>query len=139
MQESDASTKGDELVEVCHVDAIEIGIANLWGTADENDFLGVETVENLDDALLECRTTDDAIVNDNKVVLVGTNHTIGDVIDVGGKVVALFLSVCDEGAQFDVFPSYLLETHVVSLTHESVEETVISHFGSVGDEGEYGV
>ena len=104
LQQGYAGTEGDELLQSSHVDAVEVGVADLWGTTDEDNLSWEQTVENLDNALTERGATDDGVVDDHKVVDMWADNTVCDVIDMGGKVVAL-VALSDEGTEFDVFPS----------------------------------
>ena len=156
--ESDSGTEGDELVEVRHVDAVVVGVANLRTGTDEHHLLGVQAVEDADDALAEGRASHDGVVDDDEVVHLRFQGAVGDVIDVGSEVVAL-VALRDEGAELDVLDGNLLAADVVMedgtqlfprgamllcqsvelldllLIHlllESVEHAVERHFGRVG-------
>ena len=102
-QQCDGCTKSAEFFQAGHIDTVEIGIAHLRRAADHHYLLGVQAVENLEDALPEGRATNDAVIDDDEVVLVRFQTAVGDVIDVGRKVVA---GTClgDEGPQLDIFP-----------------------------------
>ena len=157
--------EGYELVHAGHVDAVVVGIAHLGRRADEDNLARMQSVQNTYDALLQRCSAHDAVVDDDQVVLVGHERAVGDVVDVGGKVVAL-VALGDEGAQLDVLPGHLLRADVhahdalhlllgglvvarqfANLAHllavqrllKAAQHAVVGHFGRVGDEGEDGV
>ncbi len=61
-------TEGDEFVEVRHVDAVVVGIAHLRTGTDEHHLLGVQSVEDADDAFAEGGAPHDGVVDDDEVV-----------------------------------------------------------------------
>ena len=85
----DGGAEGAELLEARHVDAVVVGVADLWRAADHHDLLGMQTVENLEDALAEGGATHDTVVDDDEVVFIRTKRTVTDIIDVSCEVVAL--------------------------------------------------
>ena len=109
--EGDGGTKSTELLQVRHVDAIVVGVANLWRTAHHYYLPRMQAVEYLEDAFLQSSAPNNAVVNDDKVVFEWPQGAVGDVIDMRGKVVA---RACfrDEGSQFDVLPCHLLAPYV---------------------------
>ena len=72
-----------------HVDAVVVRIANLWRRADHHNLLGVQAIENLEDALPERSAANYRVIDDDEVVLVGAQRTVGDVVDMSRQVVAL--------------------------------------------------
>ena len=64
---------------------------------------------------------------------------VGDVIDMGGKVVAR-VGLGDKSTQFDIFPHHFLSAN--GLAREAltlVSHTVVCHFCRIGDKLEYGI
>ena len=116
----------------------------------------MQSVENLDDTLLERRTSHNTVVDDDEIIHPTLQHVISDVIDMRGKVVAR-VALGDECAQLDVLPRSLLRAHIaakylpkflvcrlvvetfeffdfefVGIFLESLQHTVICHLGGVG-------
>ena len=98
----------------------------------------MQTVEDLEDALPERSTSYDRVVDNHEVILIGLQRAVGDVIDVGSKVVAL-RSFCDEGAQFDVLPHHLLDAHLMVHTTHAIRHAIEGHLCRVRDIGEDGM
>lgn len=111
-QQGDAGTESDELLHSCHVYAVEVGIAYLWRTADNDNLLRMQTVKDFYDALSQGRPPHNRVINDHEIVLVRTHYAISDIIDMGSEVVAQSASG-DECAQLYVLPRYLLEADIV--------------------------
>ena len=97
VDESYGGTEDAEFLEMGHVDAVVVGIAYLGCAADHDNLLGLETVENAKNALAEGSAAHYGVVDDDEVVDMGCEGTIGDVIDVSGEVVA-FVGSADESA-----------------------------------------
>ena len=95
----------------------------------------MQPVENLEDALPEGGSADDGIVDDDEIVFVGDQGTVGNVIHVGRKVVPRSV-FRNERPQFDVLPHHLLDAHVVIEPANSVRHSVERHFGRIRDIGE---
>ena len=53
LDESDGGTEGTELFQARHVDAIVVGVAYLGRTRHHHNLLGMQTVEDLEDALAQ--------------------------------------------------------------------------------------
>ena len=66
----------------------------------------MQPVENLEDTLFQGSAAHDAVIDDDEVVLVGTQTAIGDIIDVCCKVVAL-RPVADKGTKRNILPHHL--------------------------------
>ena len=103
-----------------------------------DDFLGIQPVENLEDALFQSGPPDDAVVDDDQVVNERGDGSVGNVIHVSSQVVA-FVALGDERPQLDVFPNHLLNPHVMDNPAETVGHAVERHLGGVGDIGEDGM
>ena len=67
----------------------------------------MQTVKDADDALLECGTTHNAVVDDDEVIHPRLQTAVRDVIDMRCEVVAA-VTLSNEGTQLDVFNSHLL-------------------------------
>ena len=78
--EGDAGSESDKLFETGHVDAVIVGITYLWRGTHDNHLLGMQTVENLDDALAECGSPHNAVVDDNKIIDTRGERLIGYII-----------------------------------------------------------
>ena len=63
-----ASLECDEVADLRHVDAVEVRIANLRCGADDDNLLRVQSVENADDALAQCRAAHNTVVDNHEVV-----------------------------------------------------------------------
>ena len=80
--QSHGCPKCTQLLQTRHIDAVVVGVANLWRTRHHHNLLGMQSVEYFEDALLQCGATHDAVVDDDKIVFVWPQRTIGDVIHV---------------------------------------------------------
>ena len=93
----------------------------------------MQTVEHSEDALAERRPADNAVVDDDEVVLMGRQTAVADVVDVGSQVVTL-CALGDEGAQLDVLPHHLLGPDLLMAEpSDAFSHAVESHLGRVGD------
>ena len=72
----------------------------------------MQAIEDAEDALLERGATNNAIVDNDQIVYTWLETLVGDVVDVGSKVVARAV-LSDEGAQLDVLPRHFLGSHVL--------------------------
>ena len=82
LQQVDSCTEGTELFQAGHVDAIIVGIAYLRSTAHHHNLLGMQAIEDAEDALLERGATNNAIVDNNQIVYTWLETLVGDVVDV---------------------------------------------------------
>lgn len=101
-EQCDGGLEGNEVAKFCHIDAVAIGVADLGGGADDDDFSRPQAVECADDALAQGCAADDAVVNDDEVVCSGGHGAVGNVIDVGDNVVTTII-LADEGSHLGVF------------------------------------
>ena len=92
----------------------------------------MEAVENLEDALLEGGATHYRVVDDDEIVLIWSQTTIGDIIYMGGEVIALS-TLGDECAQLDIFPNHLLDAWLVSQSSDALNHSVKCHLCGIGD------
>ena len=69
---SHRGTKGAELLQTGHVDAVIVRITYLGRARYHDNLLGMQAVEYLEDALPQRRTADYRVVNNHKIVFVGT-------------------------------------------------------------------
>ena len=162
LDESDSSAEGDELLHLTHIDAVVVGVADLWAARDDDDLLRTQAVEDPDDTLAKGRPTHDAVVDDDEVVHATLYGAVGDVIDVCCELIAA-LPLGDEGAELDVLDSDLLgadacgedltqrfvgerrraldlsELLLGEVLVHTLDHTIVCDFGRVGDEGEDGV
>ena len=92
----------------------------------------MQTVQNLKDALTQCRATNYRVVNNHEVVLVGAQRAVADVIDVGCQIVALAV-VRNESTHLDVFPDNLFLTLLAMQLTETVRHAVIGYLSGVGN------
>ena len=138
LDEGYGGAEGAELLQRRHVDAVVVGIAYLRRTRHHHNLLGMQAVEYLEDALAQGGAAHDGVVDDDEVVHMGAQGAVGDVVDVGGEVVAR-TGLRDERAQLDVLPGHLLAAHREPLAAQALHHAVEGHLGGVGDEGEDGV
>ena len=89
----------------------------------------MQTVQDLEDALPQGGSAHDGIVDDDEVVFVRDQGTVGNVIHVGGKVVPRPV-FRDERTKFDVLPHHLLNAHVVIEPAHAVRHSVERHLPS---------
>ena len=123
---------------------------------------GTEAVEDAEDAALECRAADDAVVDDDHLVFASFDRAVGDVVGVRHEVVPGAV-VGDEGAQLGVLqgnfldPGPLLENGsdlmgirigtqaddaldlaLVEVTLHSPDQPVVGGLCRIGNEAENG-
>ena len=98
----------------------------------------MQTVENLEDTLAEGGASYDGVVDDDEVIHIRLEGAVGDIVHMGGKVVAL-IAIADEGAQFDVLPHHLFNSYIVSEAAHTVGHAIESHLGGVRDIREHRV
>ena len=132
MMERHARLEGYEVADAAHVDTVEIGVADLWCRTDDDHFLRMQAVENLDDAFAQGGTADNAVVDDHQVVGIGLEGSECDVVNVCCKVVP-DTAFSDERTQFDVFRHHLFSPDAWGMVFHSLDESVVRHFGRVGD------
>ena len=70
LNQVNGGTEGTEFLQMRHIDAVVVRIADLWRTRHHDDLLGMQTVENLKNALLERGASHDRIVDDHEVILI---------------------------------------------------------------------
>ena len=104
-QQRDGSLESDELLHAGHVNAVIVWIAHLGRRRYDDDLFRLQTVQNTDDTLFQGRTSDDAVVNDDKIVLTRNKAAIRDVIYMGCQVISR-VAFSDERTQLDVFYGY---------------------------------
>ena len=102
--------ESNELVHVGHVDAVIVGVANLWRTAHNHNALGVQTIENANDALAQRGAAHNTVVDHHQIVHPGADATVSDVVDVRRQIVAR-IAFRDECAHLDVFPRHFFGTN----------------------------
>ena len=150
--------EGNKLAQMAHIDAIIIRITDLRRTTYDDNFLGVQTVEDADDALAQRSAAHNGIVDNYKIVLVGAQTAVGDVIYVRREVVARIV-FGDESAEFDVLDGNffaaditvanlrqllprrlavkgenLVNLHLVVVLLQALQHSIIRHLGGIGNE-----
>ena len=98
----------------------------------------MQPVENLEDTLTQRRTSHNTVVDDDEIVFIGCQTTIGDVIDMSCQIVT-FGTLSDEGAELDILPHHFFYPHFVVKASETVGNTIEGYLGSIGDIGENGM
>ena len=106
-QKLDSSTEHAELFQSRHVDAVIIRITNLRRTRYHYYLLRMQAVENTENTLLQGCTTHDTIVDDDEVIYMWLDASVGYIIYVTCQVVAA-VALSDEGTQLDILPSNFL-------------------------------
>ena len=72
----------------------------------------MKPVQDADDALAECCTSHDGIIDDDEVVDLWLKRPVGNVVDVSSEVVTL-VAFGDEGSELDILDGNLLAADVV--------------------------
>ena len=106
-QKLDSSTEHAELFQSCHIDAVVIRISDLRGTGNHYNLLRMQTVEDAENTLLQGSTTHDTIIDNDKIIHIRLDASVGYIIHVARQVVTA-VALGDEGTEFDILPCYLL-------------------------------
>ena len=106
-QKLDGSTEHAELFQSCHIDTVIIRITDLRGTGNHYDLLRMQTVEDAEDTLLQGCTAYDTVIDDDKIIHIRLNASVGYIIHVACQVVTA-VALSNEGTEFDILPCYLL-------------------------------
>ena len=101
-QQLNGRIKGDKLIQNSHVDAVTIGIADLRGRRNHDDFLRVKAIQYFQNTIFQGRSTNYRIVDDDQRINVVADYPVGDIVNVGNQVVATGI-VGNEGPQFHIF------------------------------------
>ena len=136
--QGDGGTEGTQLFQPLHIDAIIVGIADLWRARYHHNLLGMQTVEDLEDALAKGGSPHDGVINDHKVIFVRHQRTIGDVIHMGRQIIPL-RTFRNESTQFDILPYHFLDADIMLKLADAVGHAVEGYLGGIGDIGEDGV
>ena len=112
-QKLDCRTEHAELFQSCHIDAVIIRIADLRGTGYDNNLLRMQTVEDAQDALLQGSTAHNTVVDDDEIIHIRLDASVGYIIHVARQVVAA-VALGDEGTELDILPCYLLRADEVA-------------------------
>ena len=105
-QQLDGSTEHAELFQSCHIDAVVIRISDLRGTRNHYNLLRMQTVEDAENTLLQGSTTHDTIIDNDKIIHIRLDASVGYIIHVARQVVTT-VALGDEGTEFDILPCYL--------------------------------
>ena len=124
--------EGTQLFKMRHVDAVVVGVSYLRRTADHDNLLGMQAVENLQDTLLQGRAAHNAVIDNYQVVLPCLQRAVCYVIYMCGKVVAS-VALADEGAQFYVLPYHFLYPDAVVNAPYPVRHAIECHLCRVRD------
>ena len=138
LEKGDSRPESAELLQMRHVDAIVIRIADLGRAGYHHDLAGMQAVEDLEDALPQGGAPDDAVVNDHEIVFIRHQGSVSDIIYVGRQVVA-FPVLGDESAQFDILPHHFLDAYVMVEPPHPVRHPMECHLGRIRDVREHGV
>ena len=112
-QKLDSSTEHAELFQSCHIDAVIIRITDLRGTGYDYNLLRMQTVEDAEDALLQGCTAHDTVVDDNEIIHIRLDASVGYIIHVARQVVAA-VALGDEGTELDILLCNLLRTDEIA-------------------------
>ena len=157
------SAEGNELVHLRHVDAVVVGVTHLRRRTYHHNAARMQAVHDADDALAQRGAAHNAVVDDHEVIHAGAQRTVGNVVDVGSKVVAR-ITFGYESAHLDIFPRHLLRAYaarqdavqalavhiaaqgcnlaglgIVQILIEALQHAVVGCFGRVGYVGENGI
>ena len=90
VDEADGRLEGDEAIKLAHVDAVAVWIHD-WRsrTCDDNSFW-IQSRQNRNDGLAQCRPADDGVIQYNQGVL-RADDLASDVIDVCYEITACFI------------------------------------------------
>ena len=103
----DSCTEHAEFLQSCHIDTIIIWIANLRRTRYHYYLLRMQAVEDAEDTLLQSCTTHDTIVDDDEIVNMWLNTSVGNIIHMARQIISA-VALRDESPELDILPSYLL-------------------------------
>ena len=112
-QKLDCRTEHAELFQSCHIDAVIIRITDLRGTGYDYNLLRMQTVEDAEDALLQGCTAHDTVVDDDEIIHIRLDASVGYIIHVARQVIAA-VALGDEGTELDILPCYLLRADEVT-------------------------
>ena len=112
-QKLDGRTEHAELFQSCHIDAVIIRIADLRGTGYDYNLLRMQTVEDAEDTLLQGSTAHNTVVDDNEIIHIRLDASVGYIIHVARQVVAA-VALGDEGTELDILPCNLLRTDEIA-------------------------
>ena len=62
-------TETDEASNSCHIDPVAIRVTDLRGRGNNDDLLWTQSAEDLQDALPQGRSADDAVVKNHQIIL----------------------------------------------------------------------
>ena len=106
-QKLDCRTEHAELFQSCHIDAVIIRITDLRGTGNHYNLLRMQTVEDAENTLLQGSTTHDTIIDNDKIIHIRLDASVGYIIHMARQVVTA-VALGDEGTELDILPCYLL-------------------------------
>ena len=112
-QKLDGRTEHAELFQSCHINAVIIRIADLRGTGYDNNLLRMQTVEDAQDALLQGCTSHDTVVDDDEIIHIRLDASVGYIVNMARQVVTT-VALGDEGTELDILPCYLLRTDEIA-------------------------
>mmetsp|Transcript_102720 Transcript_102720/g.296945 ORF Transcript_102720/g.296945 Transcript_102720/m.296945 type:complete len:704 (+) Transcript_102720:2141-4252(+) len=118
LQERDRRLEGCEVAELGHVDAIDIRVANLRATRDDDDVRRPEPVHGPQDRVPQGVATHDRVVERNDGVQAAPNSAVVHIVRVEGQVLS-GRGLLDEGADLGVLVDHLLDPHLGA--HDLVE------------------
>ena len=73
----------------------------------------MQTVEDAQDALLQGCTAHDTVIDDNEIIHIRLDASVGYIIHVARQVVAA-VALGDEGTELDILPCNLLRTDEIA-------------------------
>mmetsp|Transcript_85350 Transcript_85350/g.238220 ORF Transcript_85350/g.238220 Transcript_85350/m.238220 type:complete len:572 (-) Transcript_85350:18-1733(-) len=128
-KQGDRCLEGGEVAEFGHVDAVNVGEADLWATRHDHDVRGTHAIERSQDGVLEGVATDNGIVKGDDGVLPSADSAVVDVVGVHREVLAggVFL---DERPDLRVLVDHLLDTHLLSESLHRLPAELVSEGGA---------
>lgn len=94
--------EGNEILHFAHIDTIAIGVPDLWGTGEDDNFFRVESGGDAYDTISECGSSYDGVVYQNEGVDIILNDSVGYIVDEADHAVSGFF-IRDKGSLFFVF------------------------------------
>ena len=69
----------------------------------------MQAVEDADNALFQCSSPDDAVINNNQIIDMRYQTTVSNIVHMGGQVIPA-VAFGDKGTQLDILDGHFLAT-----------------------------
>ena len=76
---------------------------------NNDDFLRMQTIKNTDNALFQCSSPDDAVINNNQIIHMRYQTTVSNIVHMGGQVIPA-VAFGDKGTQLDILDGHFFAT-----------------------------